>query len=214
MKYTKLALLVCLLVVVTGCRSKDVQPIVENQNEQLNRTGQEIVLEGNTTFPSSNNVSGSNSSGNNQEQDIKDSGFALDKSGDFTQITFLDINDWIPYTDADRGFSFLHPVDYIVIEETPGNFILLGEGVGQFFTFQVQEEYQQPENMTLLRQQDVELNTHKFTLEEYETELGATLVSFITQHRGFNLRFSYEYFEGLEDELDMFKQSMMQIKLL
>lgn len=214
MKYIKFAVLVCLLMVVTGCRSKDVQPIVENQNEQPNRTGQEIILEGNTTLPSSNNVSNSNSSGNNTDQEVKDSGFALDKSGDFTQITFLDVNDWIPYTDADRGFAFLHPVDYIVIEETPGNFILLGEGVGQFFTFQVQEEYQQPEDMVLLRQQDVELNTHTFTLEEYETELGATFISFTTQHRGFNLRFSYEYFEGLEDELDMFKQSMMQIRLL
>lgn len=218
MKYPKILFLLCtMLIVFSGCRSKSTEPVVQNiEVTTPDRTSQDVVLDRSNQLPTNTgNLGAGTQNGQSVKQQVGSEDSVLKKAGDYRNITFINIDDWVEYFNAELGIRLLYPRQYVIAEEGLGYYLLTGgEGVGDFYTISIQDEKNTSvESYTLLRSQQVTINGITYELEEYQTEIDSVYVSYVTQHLGKWYRFTYEYFSGFEDELDLFTQAVEQIQL-
>lgn len=202
----KLIILCVVLLALTGCKSKKAEPTeVQNDVNSVNRTGQEVLLDNGTT---ENRSLGdiAVTSPPTEEQVVADDS-VIKSLGSFQDVSIVNTNDWYTFLSADYEFRVLYPNDYIIVEELKGEFVLSGEGVGDFYKISVLSYEDSIELGTLVRSNDVSINGRNFTLEEYETDFDSTILSYKINVGDYYYRLTFEYHEGLEDMLDLFVKS-------
>lgn len=217
-----LNILILLVFVFVGCKSKKIQPqnteTEQNQNNTLN-TGS-VVIGGNLPNNSSNNKNTSNNNNTqNNTKSVKDQiqnkDSVLKLPGDYRNVDFIDVNDWTPYVNYELGLSFFYPNGYVIVQEVPGRFLLTGEGMPDFYTLTVGPELAVVEDGVLFNKpNNITLNGNDYVIEEYKFQYGVTVISYVKQYKDNWYRFSFSYFEGYEDMLDLFNVAMSTVEFI
>jgi hypothetical protein len=216
MSYIKYGMLAFLgVLVLTGCRSQNVETVTDPGYQAGQEAATQIVAETETLPTPAVRDAIANNQTNTAvvEQAIPDS--FIGQAGNYEDITFIDSSDWVIYQNFDVGMSFWYPNGFGAFEVIPGEFLLTSEGTGDFFAIYAQaEDIGVPVGADLQRSYAI-LNNQglEMTVEEYLSLSSTRIVSYVVEKNNLVYRFVFEYFEGDEDYLDLFVQTMGTVQI-
>lgn len=209
MKYKKIIILFLAIFIMTGCKSKSSDVIISD-DVVANRDTGSILTKLSSSKDRLPSTVGASPLLKNQ---ISDTSF-ISKDGNYRDVTIIDSTLWTTYSNSDYGFEITYPSDYIIFEESVGEFIFTGEGVGDFYKIRIGDSSVPPEG-ELKSRSSVGINGFSFVTEEYEGDFDSQTIIYYAKNGGLVYQMEYTFFsEGFEDFIDLYIKSAQTFRFL